>query len=362
VKFRHARVRSENLPQIANELCAEFDEIEVCGKLGVLSDIRERTRYSDLIRPALWEHLAWPNSHVELAACPKREEWFEVCIRRFRRALQPPLIRFRAASETNTDIVQCETEEGPFPLRLDQVVYQRQWGVEIYSDDTKLDEKIAARCLVSALERLHSDVASVNHWCRDWLFNSRFLQTVSFSEDRVGNRFEQLVLGILNEDAAVASVAPMYDDVRDWTDIRVHKVGDFRNIPVQAKFIWKVVQHDEELRRRLKAKETIVVSPVEIARYAEQSCERTTGCDWRDFLDLFERKPHSLEDLASEIFELLSTLLERPQIQHPFDPVRKVPAGIRKAICGLIRERAAQLPGNNCAGEELKNGNREGGN
>jgi hypothetical protein len=129
VKFRHATVRSENLPQIANELCAEFDEIEVCGELGVLSDIRERTRYSDLIRPALWEHLAWPNSHVELAACPKREEWFEVCIRRFRRALQPPLIRFRAASETNTDIVQCETEEGPFPLRLDQVVYQRQWGI-----------------------------------------------------------------------------------------------------------------------------------------------------------------------------------------------------------------------------------------
>jgi hypothetical protein len=71
VKFRRLAVRTENLPQIAGDLCAEFDEIEVCGKLGVLRDIRERAEYTELIRPALWEHLAWADSHVELANCPK---------------------------------------------------------------------------------------------------------------------------------------------------------------------------------------------------------------------------------------------------------------------------------------------------
>jgi len=233
-------------------------------------------------------------------------------------------------------------------MRLDQVVYQRQWGVEIYSDDAKLDEKIAAHCLVTALERLLSDVASVNHWCRDWVFNSHFLQTVSFTEDRVGNRFEQLVLGILNEDAAIASLAPMYDDVRQWTDIRIHKLGELRNIPIQTKFLWKVVRHDDELLRHVRAKSTIIVSPVEIARFAEESCGREmNGCQWRDFLDLFERKPHSLDDLALEIYWLLCTVLEQSSIQHPFDPVQRVPAGIRKAICGLIHERAANLPGIN---------------
>jgi hypothetical protein len=345
VKFRRLTVRTENLSQIANDLCAEFDEIEACAKLGVLRDIRERAGYTEWISPALWEHLAWADSHVELANCPKREEWFEVCVRRFRRSLQPPITRFRSSQGANAETVNCETGDGPFSLRIDQLVYQRHWGVEIYSDDPKLDEKIAGRCLASALERLHSDVASVNHWCRDWLLYSRFLQNVSFSEDRVGNRFEQLVLGILNEHAAIASIAPLYDDVRSWTDIRVHKLGELRNIPVQTKFLRKVAQHDEEMRRRLKARETVVVSPVEIARFAEESCSHErNGYEWRDILDLFERKPHSLDDLASEIFWLFATLLEEPRVQHPFDPVQSVPEGIRKAICALVGERAAHLP------------------
>jgi len=137
----------------------------------------------------------------------------------------------------------------------------------------------------------------------------------------------------------------MYDDVRQWTDIRIHKLGELRNIPIQTKFLWKVVSHDDELLRHVRAKNTIIVSPVEIARFAEESCGREmNGCEWRDFLDLFERKPRSLDDLALEIYWLICTVLEQSDIHHPFDPVRRVPAGIRKVICDLIQEKAATLP------------------
>ncbi len=299
-----------------------------------------------MIDPHLWAQLSWPDKNIDLAACPKREEWIDACIRRFRLSLEAPRIRFSALSGRAAYEIQCESANGSISLRFDQVAYQRVWGVEIFSENQKLDERIAAYCLNAALARLMSDWASVNHWCRDWVRNSDFLRTVSLTEDRLGNRFERLILGIINEEQEVATPATLYKDVQKWVDIRIAKIGAFKDLRIQVKFLRQIAQHDEEVGRHPRAKSTIIVSPVEIARFLEINFERgTLAYEWTEFLGIFPRKPCNLEDLASEIYFLFVALLGNPA-KGPFDPVHNVPLVIRNAVRGLIRSRAAELAGN----------------
>ena len=352
VKKTLPAVFSAELPAVSAELCAQVEEIEACALRGILAAVRPRADYSAWIDEALWTQLGWPEANELLAACPKREEWIECCLRRFRRSLQPPTARFPARSVSGVnEVVDCALADGDeVRLRYDQVAYQRNWGVEIQAETARTDRRIAAYCLNAALVRLRSDWTSVNRWCRMWPQQARFLQTVSFSEDRLGNRFEQLVLGILNEEAAVAVATSLYEDVHDWTDIILPRLGPFRRVCIQTKFLRRIAQHDDEVGRHLRGRQVIVVSPVEIARFLEARFgQETVSREWAELLDLFPVKPCDLDDLASEIYWFFNELLEKPS-RHPFDPVQSVPVIIREAVRGLVWTKAADF-----AAEESSN-------
>jgi hypothetical protein len=51
----------------------------------------------------------------------------------------------------------------------------------------------------------------------EWATDARFLSGLDFAEDRLGNRFEALVQGILNETAELAYPATLSADVREWS-------------------------------------------------------------------------------------------------------------------------------------------------
>lgn len=296
MKYGKATVVTSLLPQICEELSSQFEEIEACALHGALEQIRACGSYSDLIYADLWNQLSLPNTNFAVASCPKRGEWFDACIRRFRKSLRTPKERYLGAPGKDASNVDCASDDGLCSLRLDQVVYQRWWGIEIYSDNAKLDASIAANCLSGSLNRLRSDLTSVNRWCADWSHASKVLQTLTFTEDRLGNLFEYLVLGILNEHRANASPASLYKDVREWTDIVVH---NWSGVRIQAKFLRSVTQNDELLASHYRAKSTIVVSPVELARYLETMADaQVNSHEWAEFLRRLPGKPSCLDELA----------------------------------------------------------------
>jgi hypothetical protein len=121
----------------------------------------------------------------------------------------------------------------------------------------------------------------------------------------MGNRFELVVLGILNEEEQLARQATLYRDVRTWKDLEIAKLGELRKVRIQVKFLANIEQNDMEIARSRWSPRTVVISPVEIARFIERKCEAAVApWTWREFLESLPHKVHDLQDLASMIYEL----------------------------------------------------------
>jgi hypothetical protein len=229
------------------------------------------------------------------------------------------------------------------PIRIGQIAAQRRWGAHYWSRNGPIDLDIATSTIRGALIRFESDLASINRWCVEWSSDARFLSTVDFAEDRLGNRFELLILGILNEDAEVAYPTSMYADVREWTDLRVRIPALNRGVPVQVKFFAIPDDQDAAVARNRRVAEVVLVSPIELARFLEAQFDpERFGCDWPRFLEVFPRKPHNLVQLSWELYQLFRRFLDRP-VKHPLDPISSVPSLLKKAIFALIETRAPSL-------------------
>jgi hypothetical protein len=304
--------------------------------------VRARASYSELITEPFWHLLSWPETHDEAAACPKREEWITSCLGRFRRMLGKPRVRFRTSSVAANQVI-CQTQKGEVRLRFDQVAYQRRWGVEVFSPKNKLDEKIAAYCLREALDRLMSDWASVNRLTAEWSHDSHSLQQISFTEEQMGNRFELVVLGILNEEEQLARQATLYRDVRTWKDLEIARLGELRKVRIQVKFLANIGQNDMEIARSRWSRRTVVISPVEIARFTEREQEAAVApWTWREFLESLPHRVYDLQDLASTIYELFYAALER-DANGPDEPVASVPPLLRRVVRAYVRERGLEV-------------------
>lgn len=350
--MKRRRLRIKELPEYAGEIVAQFEEIEACALRGVLRDFCKKNSYSGYIDREFWEQLFWPELTQARINYPKRQEWIETCLHRFQARLQEPTHRFSCHPGGGRREAECVAPEGVVHLRFDQIAYQRLWGIEIFSGDSEYDDAIARYCVREAFAQLCSDWESVNRFCT-LLAGGRHLHHLCFTTERRGNRFEQLILGILNEQSCEAETATLYQDACEWTDLLLLRSGDSEvRRRVQTKFYGSVAQNDLEVSARLAAGMPIVISPVEIARYLENCLTAQSDPVWVEFLQHTGCRIGSLNELSGCIYNIFADVLEAPLPEHPFGVVASVPWHLRRAIRNLIESKSRELvvP----AGEELQ--------
>jgi len=326
------------LHDIASRIALEVEEIETCVRMGAVDVCGDFSFYSTSVKhPRLHDHLTLAVHRPVLLDCPKREEWIDSCLARFRHYFCAP----SAWHEISRAFV-VSSAQPPVRLTPELITRQRFWGIQFYSKNRMHDKKIANIYLTTAIDRLASDLASVNRFCAEWQMNSTFLSTVSFSHERRGNLFEQMVFGILNQLEPVVGLTSIYDDVREWSDLRIIREGAFKGAGIQVKFTHRRTDHDVAASHS-KASKTIILSPLSIATSLETTFEPDLfRCSWSELLELFPEQPKSTEELAWQIYCLFDRLFDAPP-SHPLSPIIDVPYPIRLAIHLLVAHQAAEL-------------------
>jgi len=332
-----------DLPDIAAKIASDLDEIHTCATLGVLEEMRGLAEYSRYVTGnPLWQYMTAVDKLDELASCPKRDEWIDFCLRRFLASLAVPEIYFSAIPTAKKSEFVVIHEGAKILLRDDQVLQQRHWGVGFTSPDPAVDHRLAKLCLHSALAQLHTDIRDVNRLCSEWSRDSTYLNTVSFSHERRGNLFENLILGILNHSRKIAVQSSMLADVREWTDLIISQDGRLQNSKIQIKFLWRESDHDSVVSNR-RADRTIVVSPLYIARHIEREFEPGVfRCSWPEFLDLFPVLPVDEQSLSLQLYWLFYHLFDATRT-HPLSPIIDVPYPLRVAIIALVAKQGMEI-------------------
>lgn len=330
-----------SLPAIAAQIVREVEEIDACIRAGAPDFVGDFSQYSKYLRN---HHLKQKlNKAVEnpvLLNCPKRDEWIDACIARFRHYLAPQPVTFEALQDAEKSVVVMPGTK--VVMNSDLMVRQRFWGIVFFSRKEKHDVAIANLYLRAALARFASDIASVNRFCLEWTSNSAFLDTVSFSHDRRGNLFEQIILGILNQLEPTVIQASMYDDVREWSDFRISRKGALNNVSIQVKFVHRLSDQDIA-KSNPKAWKTVILSPLSIAAFLEESFDPDLyRCSWSELLELFPVRPCSTGDLSRQIYDLFEHLFYSPRT-HPLSPIIDVPYPIRLAIHLFVASQAAEI-------------------
>lgn len=335
------RVEYESLPEIGSRISAAAEEAESCrllGAEGLLEDCWKPVRKHPVsaIRYALTAPLLQPDG----GDCPKRQEWLDSAIARFRSYLSAPHVSWPALREDGRFFVRFGDQQ--IEITEDLVKRQRFWGVGFRGESKSLDKKLARICLEEACRRLHSDICSINRFCREWSGNSSFLDTVSFSHDRLGNRFEHLVLCMLNHMEPSVASASLYDDVHSWSDLKVIRPGALNNLRIQVKFIYQLSDQVIADRHPL-ADRTVVLSPATLASFLEKSFDpERYGCSWADFLNLFPRRPRTTPALGTQIYYLFENILTKAR-DHPLSPVHDIPYPVLLAVHLFVAHSAVRI-------------------
>jgi hypothetical protein len=339
--FFEQELTNATLPDFASRIALEVEEIEACIRMGapdVLDDFKSYSKYFKQHR--LKEHLTRAVEKPVLLNCPKREEWIESCVARFRHYLAPCSVSYEEVKDSGRLFV--EVPGSKVVLSSDMIAMQKFWGIGFHSRKKGRDKEIARLYLKTALGKLASDIDSVNRFCAEWNNNSAFLSTVSFSHDRRGNLFEQMILGILNQLEPTVVHTSMYDDVHQWSDLRIIRNGALKDISIQVKFVHRIPDQDVAENHPM-ARKTIILSPLSVAAFLEESFDPDLfRCSWPELLDLFPVRPKSTGGLGSQIYYLFEHLFESPRT-HPLSPIIDVPYPIRLAIHLFVANRAAKL-------------------
>lgn len=339
----HGELQSEtdSLEEVASRIVLEVEEIDAFARMGDMDVCGDFSRYSARIKKhgidRLLASLAGKGDSLE---CPKRGEWMDSCLNKFKHYLRTPSVSFEARKTPHGFEVVKNGEE--VILRHDLMLAQRYWGIHFYSNNRKHDMELANQYLSAAMTRLSSDIASINRFCAEWVSDSEFLKTVSFSHERKGNMFEQLVLGVLNQVEPTVVQTSMYDDVRKWSDLRVVKNGAFKKAKIQVKFVHRA--SDQGIaENHPKAGRVIVISPFAMARCLEEDFDPVLfRCSWSDVLSLFPERPDSTESLSFQIYRLLDSSFDAVP-EHPLSPIAGVPFPIRVAIHLIVVNQAVEL-------------------
>lgn len=362
----------ESLSRIIRE---ELLQLEHAWQEGALPDALTSPRVQELLGPhvrTFYEDVIRfqtpkPNS-VRTAALP-------LALARFQRTLQVPS-RWQDARVTEAAPVDTEADsplhpeqeekapvafqtltaaakgralallDRPAPIRWDQGVDARFWGIGLRLSDETAELALRAllweRALQELTEALRSIVA-VQLRVRER--TAAFFSQCSGSNP--GLDFEQLLLDILNEDERVARHASLREDWLEQTDIRLKypELQRHRGARAQVCLSPKRVHKEQKLERMAFPQEVAVISPRTLAEHAARGGleETLTTEQVEEFWCSLPRFPADVSELSRELRTLFGDALTTKQKRDAgLGPIDSIPSPIRRYIRSFARQEAVR--------------------
>ncbi len=252
-----------------------------------------------------------------------------------------------AAGSTTSDVylkawipfrgISVESPEGAIPVRADQVLARYRWGIGYSFGQRQIGEAVELARICRTARDLSAQLNAVQRIESAWKERSTLHIPILFS-DPAGRQFEDLMLDILNEEAALAQRATVEEDFQEKTDLRVNPIGlqRKRGARVQITQTVDIARYEEKLSAIRRLPEFVILSPVSLAQAVLEGEQpflerRQLSIFWTHF----PSRPVSVPALAREIKQLLMKALQAPAV-HPLGPMAKVPAVLRELIRNYV--------------------------
>jgi S1 RNA binding domain len=235
-------------------------------------------------------------------------------------------------------------------LRFDQMLDARFWRIGFTFKTRDLCDAFAQEVVRTATSRLASELLGLQRILERFTPKTlkQELRIVPYPRDR---RFEHLILDILNEEDRHARVAPLVEDFREKTDLRVKYPGlkRRRGARVQVTSMVEPELHKTKLEAIKLAEEFVFLSPLSLAEFvdslqdhaAANSISGTPTFALSSLWDCLEAKPIDVRELASELKRIMSDATTGPP-DSPLGPMVRVPLPIRQLIRLFVETRATE--------------------
>ena len=227
-------------------------------------------------------------------------------------------------------------------MRTDQIAAARYWGIGVELKDESRSASVANFILRRAMTRLASTLSCVGRLsqaCAKGLFHP---EAVRWNNQGHGVSFEHLIADVLNEDGFRATHAPLYEDLFEWTDLRVRypDLGRKHGARVQVKLIGEEAMHAQKLEQCKDLDGYVVISPVQLASHVEALFESDAeGSVESGFWECLGRQPADRIELASALLNIFKDTMLDPR-RHPMGPMAQVPAPVRRLVRSFVKAKS----------------------
>jgi hypothetical protein len=323
-----------DLPTIGERIVASLLALEEGWRKGLLPACLASEDIRALVGPMLVESYEKLALEPEDGLCRGRAAWIARAAEEFRRALRPPVKTFVSERENEAGLHLVSHLGGEVSMRGNQLAAARYWGIGFEFDSPDRAAALASLVLSRAVSRLASDMACLGRVCRSrpsWRLNPDGPRP---SSERRGDLFERLVANILNEDVYRARRASLFEDLYEWTDLRVMYPGlpRKRGARVQVTLIGDEEAHARKMEQCPDLKSYVVVSPFQLAVHVETFLESDPGREIEaGFWDCLGREPADRSELSAALAGIFSNAFLDPT-RHPTGPMAQVPAPVRRLI------------------------------
>ena len=329
---------SGELSEVRDNVIRNVYELETCWHLGTLSIPLSNLDVRSSLGPAIgaYERLNYEpdeNSHKF------RKVWVETALDEFRMALKDCQKCYAAKSSPAGYSFEISMGDLKAHLRSDQAIRSRFWGISIEPDDQSAKLQLATNTLRAALNRLANELSLIGKMCKAVSDLRIYPESIRWRADGVGVLFEHLLADILNEDIFRASRATLFEDLFEWTDLRVQYEGLPRQkgARVQVKL---VTQSNERIPTRIDVQTHVVLSPGRLADYLERffTGDRIGTID-PGIWEALGSHPADASELGIALLNIFENAL-RLKCGHPLGPMIKIPRPIRALVQMYVRDES----------------------
>lgn len=235
----------------------------------------------------------------------------------------------------------------PVSLRLDQVLAARSWGLGFFFNDMEETDRVTDLRARLALEHLARDLLDLSRMLPR-LLRGKPGQYPPLVPPRFSRAAEQLIVDIVNEHEANASLSRLCEDYLQKTDLRVRFPGlqRRRGARVQVTLGPSQAHHQQKLDTIRNPDHFVILSPWSLATAIPHFGSQATGQQVPMDHDLVQRfwrslsgQPASLESLSYTIRGILHTAIHSP-IEDPRGPLALVPEAVRELIRTWVKHEA----------------------
>lgn len=318
------------LPEIARRVVEQVQALEASWWWGAIEVLLGLPEVRDLLGPVA---LAYDRLGVEPSdrIRPYREHWIQNVLDEFTLQLAAPRRRFRAATGKGDGFV-VELDGRAIGVRLDQAIRVGVWGISLLPADSRSAAKLATSMFHSALYRLAEGIGCIGKICRAVAAQRVHPEAIRWQPATTGTYFEHLLVDVLNEDHPRARRATLFEDLFEWTDLRVHypDLPRRRGARVQVKFTPSLLAEAVPPGRNVETH--VILSPARLATYVEGVCTGTfDGSLPPGFWDELGADPADATELGEVLFQRFNMALTEPD-RHPLGPVAGIPPSLRALV------------------------------